>query len=269
MNNKLIFTLFLILPLLISCKKQQVRTLDKLSKNELRFENFTAKSKVSYIDKNQRITLNVSIRIRHDSVIWISASIPPGFEVARMMITTDSVFILDKFNKNYYATDFSFLSKKLSALSGFALGENPGGLGISYDLLQDLILGNMPFYKSSGQNKLIKEADHYLVRQKYDRYIIDNYINKKNRKLEKLKVHIEDSGFSESLHNNIIELEYKDFKKLRKYDFAYSNTLKLFYEHNKSVYNLTLELKYKKVNITEKHLNFPFKVSSKYKKIIK
>lgn len=279
--NKFLFLLFILF--LFSCKRQQVKTLDKLNINELQFENFIAKSKVSFNDKNKHITLNTSIRIRKDSVIWISASIILGIEVARVMITTDSIFILDKFNKNYYAMDIRHVAKKVSAKAG-----NPVGIAISYDLLQDLILGNMPFYGSSAQNKLIKEADlpagvtfstqasHYLIRQKYDRYIIDNYINKKNRKLEKLKIYEQSS-------NNVIELDYNDFEKLGKNDFAYSNIIRLFYEqNNKPVYphmispagggaggyKSTLRISHKKVSISTKRLDFPFRVPPRYKLVL-
>ncbi|MBW8050936.1 MAG: DUF4292 domain-containing protein [Cytophagales bacterium] len=266
--NKFLFILFILF--LFSCKRQQVKTIDRLNINELQFENFIAKSKVSFTDKNKHITLNTSIRIRKDSVIWISASIALGIEVARVVITTDSIFILDKFNKNYYAMDIRHIAKKVSAKAG-----NPVGIAISYDLLQDLILGNMPFYASSAQNKLIKEADHYLIRQEYDRYIIDNYINKKSRKLEKLKLYEQSS-------NNVIELDYNDFKKLGKSDFAYSNIIRIFYEqNNKPVYphmispagggagdyKSTLRISYKKVSISTKRLNFPFRVPPRYKKL--
>ncbi|GHV61405.1 hypothetical protein FACS1894195_1880 [Bacteroidia bacterium] len=77
--------------------------------------------------KNDEQTTNLygSLKIKKDEFIWLSVSIPPfGIEVARMLITPDSVKVLDQINKEFLETDFSYLSKTIGFPLNFKVLQN-------------------------------------------------------------------------------------------------------------------------------------------------
>ena len=60
------------------------------------FETFTAKLKINYSDGRSTIDFNGTLRMQHDSAIWISFYGPFGIEGARVLITKDSLLINNK-----------------------------------------------------------------------------------------------------------------------------------------------------------------------------
>ncbi|MFO7723816.1 MAG: DUF4292 domain-containing protein [Bacteroidales bacterium] len=73
-------------------------------------------------------SVNANIRIRKDSVIWISAR-KLGFEIGRLMMTTDSVWVMDRINSRYFAGDYLFFRKQFN-------------IDLDYNLIESLMLGN-------------------------------------------------------------------------------------------------------------------------------
>ena len=47
--------------------------------------------------------LSGQLRMRRDSLLWLSVTAPMGVEVARVKISTDSVWIINRMEKNYLA----------------------------------------------------------------------------------------------------------------------------------------------------------------------
>ncbi|HAR20844.1 MAG TPA: DUF4292 domain-containing protein, partial [Cytophagales bacterium] len=51
-------------------------------------------------DGTNQFSSPLTIRIRKDSVIWISVNPALGIEVVRALITKDSIFVIDKIHKD-------------------------------------------------------------------------------------------------------------------------------------------------------------------------
>ena len=104
---------------------------------EIDFKYLTAKSKLSFKSKTQDISnANLNLRVRKDSTIWISIS-KVGIEAVRALITRDSVAIMDKLERRYAIYDFPTLSRQFD-------------FDMNFDLLQALIVGNLPLPKRPG-----------------------------------------------------------------------------------------------------------------------
>ena len=50
------------------------------------------KGKINIRSKSQKITLNTNIKIKKDSIIWVSVSLPIVGELFRGVITKDSIY---------------------------------------------------------------------------------------------------------------------------------------------------------------------------------
>lgn len=112
-------------------------TLRQIDSNRINFQTFNAKVGVDYKGtdgKNHGI--NANIRMYRDSMIWVSANAILGIEAMRVMVTKDSVKLLNKLDKVYSARSISYLQELTS-------------LPLNLYTLQDMIIGNPIFLDSN------------------------------------------------------------------------------------------------------------------------
>lgn len=109
-------------------------SMESLLKNHIDFNTFNAKIKVEYQDsKGKQPDITAIVRIVKDSAIWISLSATfLNFEVYRVLITKDSVILLNKQEKEVQYRSLDYLQE---------VTEIP----FDYGTLQDLLVGNPVF----------------------------------------------------------------------------------------------------------------------------
>jgi len=70
------------------------------------------KGKISLIlEKDNEVSLGISIRVRKDSLIWASVTAPFGIELFRAVLTKDSVYYINRTNKTYFVKPIAHISK--------------------------------------------------------------------------------------------------------------------------------------------------------------
>jgi len=213
---------------------------------EIDFDYLTAKSKVSFKGPEQSIdNASVNIRVRKDSLIWVSIS-KLGIEAVRGLISRDSIIILDKIHREYSVYDYPALSKQFN----FAM---------NFDLLQALIVGNLPLPKRPAQ-KVKNERDYLLLRQSEGKVLVENYIGE-DRKLKKLMV-------TEQPTKNTLRLDYEDFSLLNDFLFPYTSLVTLNYQSKTDgqFYQTLLRIKHNKVELVDKNPGFPFTIPASYER---
>ena len=111
--------------------QQLIRTtLRQLEDNRINFRTFSAKVAVDYEGTNGKsYGINANVRMYKDSAIWVSANAILGIEAMRMLITKDSVKLLNKLDKIYTARSISYLQEVTS-------------LPLDLYTLQDILIGN-------------------------------------------------------------------------------------------------------------------------------
>ena len=214
---------------------------------EIDFRYLTAKSKISFKSQQQDIdNANVNIRVRKDSVIWVSVS-KLGIEAVRGMITRDSITIIDKIHREYSVYDFPTLSKQFN-------------FDMNFDLLQALIVGNLPLPKRPAQ-KIKNERDYLLLRQSNGKVMVENYIGEQDHKLKKLML-------TEQPTKNTLRLDYEDFTSLNNFLFPYTSLVTLDYQSKSDgqFYQTLLRIKHNKVEMVDKSPGFPFTIPAGYQR---
>src|SRR5215204_182640 len=90
-------------------------TLQQMQNNRIAFKTFNAKLGVDYkgIDGKGH-DVNANIKMYKDSAIWVSVNAILGIEAMRLLITKDSVKLLNKLEKTYAARGISFLHETTS-----------------------------------------------------------------------------------------------------------------------------------------------------------
>lgn len=230
---------------------------NKMAEKELKFYTFSAKFKADYIFDKKKTEFKGQIRIQKDSVIWISFSPALGIEVARLMITNDSVKFLNRIDKTYFVGDYEFVNDFLET-------------NIDFDILQSFIIGNdFQFYEKTKFRASV-DADEYrlntLGRNKLKKYVKENeynpkvyiqtiWLNPDNFKISRINIK------EIKKENKKLHAFYSDFRDIENQLFPFSIHYELFAEQK-----IDLLLEYNKLELN-KELKFPFKIPRKYERI--
>lgn len=129
--NKLYITALLSVIILSSCNLLKKSNTDNNSSNNISLsekelikkinsqnispEWTSLNSKIKVNKEGQEVTINAHIRIKKDSIIWISVKAPLGIEIFRTMITSDSVYYMNRMNKNYFIKHISHIREVVKA----------------------------------------------------------------------------------------------------------------------------------------------------------
>jgi hypothetical protein len=154
--------------------------MDALQRKTINFKTFSAKLKVEYEDsKGKQPNITAYVRILKDSLIWISGYATVfNIEAFRALITKDSVFVLDKINKEVKFRSLDYLQE---------VTEIP----FDFVTLQNLLVGNPVFltdsvisYKETESRILLATlGDHFkhlLTLNKGDRLLVHSKLDDVN-----------------------------------------------------------------------------------------
>ena len=72
--------------------------IDKINSNQINSNWLYLKGKIKILSNNDKVSLGVSLKIRTDSLIWASISAPIIGEINRIMITPDSLYMINRTN---------------------------------------------------------------------------------------------------------------------------------------------------------------------------
>ncbi|HEU0065458.1 MAG TPA: DUF4292 domain-containing protein [Flavisolibacter sp.] len=215
-------------------------TLSGLAKNNIRYKTFSAKINTDYKSADGKTyNVNATVRMYKDSLIWISANALLGIEAMRVLITKDSVKLLDKLSKVYTARSVSYLQEVTA-------------LPLDLATLQNLIIGNAVFLDSnivsySSDNNVI----NLLSVGKWFKNLLT--LNASNKTLIHSK--LDDADIN---RNRTADLTYTDYDD--KFDFPFSTHRKIIVAEKK---RLEITLDFRQYNINPS-VNFSFPVPRNY-----
>jgi hypothetical protein len=96
---------------------------------EAHFNTLAIKAKADITIDNNRHDATMNVRVQKDQLIWVSITAFAGLEVARVLITPDSIKMLNRIESTYTARPFSFIHQ-------FTNKE------ISFQTFQSILVGN-------------------------------------------------------------------------------------------------------------------------------
>jgi hypothetical protein len=248
MNNRIWILLFLVLANACS-RKVAVTDPNFMEKNKLifsvpEFDYLHTRTRIQYKDGERNVSTSANIRIKKDSIIWMSLTPLLGIEVARAMITQDSLVLMNRLNREYMVYDFENLTDKFK-------------FDINYQLIQSLILGNMPL-KYQEPNEIVSSKQYYIIRQQSGPYSIENYISRELMKLQKVEV-------SEEPKKNKMVLEFEDHKIVEVFSIPFHSLISLDYEDGSELKSTEINIKHGRAELASA-LRFPFAIPSRYER---
>lgn len=230
---------------------------NKLQDNELHFDWLVAKFDASYTHKRNSNSFKGQVRVRKDSLIWVSITPALGIELFRMIITNDSVKYINRFNKEYFLGDYALVSRFLQ-------------IHIDFDILQSLILGNdFQFYETNSfrgsidnQNYKLSTTGRRKIRKEAEDASNDPIVLLQNIWLDPTSFKITKVDVKEYLKDNRkLSATYSDFVPLD--NQLYPSALKFDIQGEDMI---KIKINYNKMTLDEP-MTFPFSIPDNYKRI--
>jgi hypothetical protein len=140
-----------------SCSKKTLPTLPAPPKTvdieQIDFGYLHGKAMLLFKDEKREREVKATIRIRKDSVIWMTFSVM-GVSGGKALINKDSITIVSTVDKEYYVFDYDELSKRFN-------------FKIDYSVIEAAMLGN-PIKNNNAENEISQEGERDRLIQKSD-----------------------------------------------------------------------------------------------------
>ena len=147
------------------------RLMREINANSFDFESLQAKVGIKVETEDNAFNLKGQLKMKKDSILWASITLPLGIEVARIKVTADSIFFINKSNKSYLAEQtesFNYLQN----------------INADINTIQSVFTGNIFLInKKSDNNVFIKDNKYNLLSEENITFINNRY--KKNFTINK------------------------------------------------------------------------------------
>jgi len=171
--NKLVLYLFFIV-LASSCVTKNIaevafsvspvnakELIERVNSSNRPSEHLALKGMVSLmIEKDNEVSLGISIRVRKDSLIWASVTAPFGIELFRAVITMDSIYYINRTNKTYFIKPITNISEILKT-------------DIAFKEIQEIVTATPKIEKK--EYSLNKTDDDFLLTTQDYLYTVSNF----------------------------------------------------------------------------------------------
>ncbi len=242
-----------------SKKQTRVDSVYKLMhQNQVKMNWLSGKFKGVYQMPDKQQVFNGQIRMRKDSIIWVSIYAVMNIEIFRLEVKRDSFLFVNKLEKTYMSESNQYLKDRT-------------GIDIDFDMLQALVLGNdFPYYQTNVF-KLYMVNGNYQLSTVSRRKLKSNLSQEKTKALRILMQNIlVDKNNYRILKQTVkvvgqdkakLRMQYNDYTDIDGQLFAKQWVLRL--KEDKKSY---VEINFSKV-VFDKPQKFPFHISRKYKRI--
>lgn len=209
------------------------------------FEFLSAKGKASVDLKGNKQNANLALRLQRDKAIWMSASLV-GIEGVRVLLTPDSVRVINRLQNTYFAGGYDYLSQLLN-------------VPVSFADMQALLLGDYLPAPAGSKPTLDTEAgDKQRVRYPRQNVSVERLLLTTTGRVQQLKV-------SETGNKRSLTVDYGDFKPLEEAaSLPFAHDLNVQAQQTSG--STKAAVSFSKVSVGSGALEFPFDVPKGYKR---
>jgi len=215
----------------------------KVLKNNISFNSFNAKVRVQYESKEGGDDATAYVRLKKDSIMWLSLRGPLGIEGFRVLITPDSVKVIDFLKKNVQYKSIDYLAEIT-------------GIPFDFSNLQDIVVGNPVFTDSNISSARVNENNQLVVLMegKFFHHLIS--LDKTDFKV--LHSRLDDV---DSVRNLSCDITFSDYENAEGVMFSAKRKISV-----KEKSELIINLDFKQYSFNQA-VTFPFNVPKNYKRL--
>lgn len=125
------------------------KLIDSISQHCFHFNYFSSKISTEVHLDNEDNSFKINLRMRQDSAIWVALS-KVNIVGYTAIITMDSVKVMDKLKKKYFAGNFSYINDMLDT-------------ELDYYMIQDILVGNLINFDPKAKYKTREDTAYYYI----------------------------------------------------------------------------------------------------------
>lgn len=221
-----------------SVNKARAEKLSSIKNGETNFNTLSGKAKAALSIGSNANDVTMNIRIKNKEVIWVSVTAIAGLEVARALITPDSVRVINRLENVYIKKPFSYLYEFTNDKINFAT-------------LQSVLVGNTISEFITESTEVNINGTQAGLKTNIGSMIYDLMLNDQNKVIQS---NLKDTEASQSLL-----VFYGDFQSIAQQQVPHSVVMK---SQAKSK-SISLDLKYTKIEL-DVPVEIPFRVPDRY-----
>jgi hypothetical protein len=225
-----------------------------ISENELKYNWLFLKSNVNTMFEGEDKSFDAKVRLRKDSLMLITIELL-GIDFAKVLISNDSIKMVDYHHKKYFKGDFNYINNLLNA-------------DLDFNVIQSILIGNSAeFIGDEEKLKPVTDRQNCVYKLSTER-------KRKLKKIEKGEADVKKALQILTLNPDnfkIVENEFIDPINNRSFNVAYTN-----FKNKDSVYapynvnidikaerNMNIKIEYVRMEI-DKPQKFQFSIPSRY-----
>ena len=209
--------------------------------HQLDFETLNGKIKIDYSDGEKSQGIGLTLRMKKDEVIWISALLG----VVKAKITPEKVSFYNRLQNEYFDGDFSYLSSLL-------------GTSLDFEKVQNLLLGQALFDLKEETYNASVSNENYELKPKNPGTLFKTlfHIEPKNFKMASQQL-------SQPLRKRLLDINYKNYQKINKWILPNEIAIVAIENDKRN----TIGIEYRNIEF-DKPLRFPYKIPDGYEEIV-
>lgn len=214
---------------------------EQINKHKIDAEWLSAKARIVPDGFGIGVSLSANIRVHKDKAIWMNVS-KIGLEAGRALIRPDSVFIIDRFNRMYYARPIDYVESEFN-------------LPADFSLLQEMILGNA----------VLLDEKNIKSKQLTDRFILSgtNTDYQTEYRLGNASYLLEEMSVNDETNQRNFFIDFDEYKTIdENTNFSHRRHIELNSEETGAG---TILINFSKVEINVPK-SMPFSVSPRYER---
>ena len=230
----------------------------KMMENQLNYNFLNTKFSISYIEDKNKTDLRGQLRMKKDTITWITFTPALGIEAARLNLTNDSIKFINRLNKKYFQGGYDLIDSLLNTT-------------IDFSIIQAMIVGNdittydVNKFKASIDGGLyrITIQERRKIKKSLKSGEIDSKVLVQNIWLDPDDFRIRRIDLKElnDGDNKKLDILYEDYMPVGDQMFPENLTINIV-----SGKSITIHVKFLKVELNNP-LNFPFKIPRKYERL--
>ncbi len=205
----------------------------------IQFSTFSAKAKMHYEGGEKSLDFVANIRIKKDSIIWVSVTVAGIVQVARAIITPDSFKAVLYTEKEVYQGPISKANQILPE-------------GLDFYSLQNVLMGN-PVLNNATASSAAEEGQDWIIRMLQNNYIEQLQFDKGDSTLRKSQL-ITQGNVNKSLMHTM-----SNFSVLNNMKIAVDRKLNILNDSNA----VMVEMNYSNMAL-DNELSYPFSIPKNY-----
>ena len=211
----------------------------KITSNQILYKTLSLRTKMIWNDGNTEQEFMATIRMKKDSIIWMSLGLF-GFEGARVLITPDSFYMINKLTNEYLAREFGYIETWVM-------------FPVNFSMLQQILVGKK--INIGTKISLAAKEDSAVTLFDENSHLYEKArVNNTNYTLENLLL-------KDKLLKQELSATFGSYIQLNQKPFSYKRNLVI----NRDSQSMNLQMEIMKA-LVDGELNFPFELNDKMKK---